>query len=59
MHFVGGTLLEFDMMDLRIQKAVFGDSAYLGVVLAIAVAEIAAVDLTALSSSLDTALKVA
>jgi uncharacterized membrane protein len=59
MHFVGGTLLGFDMMDLRIQKAVFGDSAYLGVVLAIAVAEIAAVDLTALSSSLDTARKVA
>ena len=44
MHSVGRAV-GGDMMDLRNQKKVFGDSAYLGVIVAVAIAEIAAADM--------------
>eukprot|EP00802_Teleaulax_amphioxeia_P024110 Tamp_24770.p1 GENE.Tamp_24770~~Tamp_24770.p1 ORF type:complete len:263 (-),score=27.60 Tamp_24770:184-972(-) len=50
MHNVGKKLLGQNMKDLRMQKAVFGDAAYLGVVIAIAVAEVAAADLADLAA---------
>jgi len=44
MHSVGRAV-GGDMMDLRNQKKVFGDAAYLGVIVAVAIAEIAAADM--------------